>query len=44
MVELFSDEVESRCPECGSMVRDIRNNCAMWCPSADKCLGGTARR
>ena len=44
MIEIFSDERESRCLGCGAVVYGGQNNCALWCPGAETCMGRAARR
>lgn len=45
LVEIFSDERESRCLKCGNVIYSSPNHCADWCARADICLGrtGTAK-
>lgn len=39
-VEIFSDEVEVRCPKCRKPVyRERMPSCIEWCASARQCLG-----
>ena len=39
-VEMFSNEVEVKCPECGEMVHSGKMpSCTDWCASARECLG-----
>ncbi|MBU0709811.1 MAG: phosphohydrolase [Candidatus Omnitrophica bacterium] len=39
-VEIFSDEVEVRCPKCkGLACRDRLPSCVDWCKYARKCVG-----
>ena len=40
LVEIFSDELRFRCPQCGEYVfRDTAPSCAEWCSRAQECLG-----
>jgi len=40
MVEIWSDEEETRCPGCGGAVfREMPPSCWEWCGSARECLG-----
>jgi hypothetical protein len=37
-VEIFSDEMSRRCPQCGKKVtRKNAPSCARWCPAAEQC-------
>ncbi|MFC1935118.1 phosphohydrolase [Chloroflexota bacterium] len=39
-VEIFSDEISRKCPECGERVyREKVPSCIDWCASARQCLG-----
>ena len=39
-VEVFSDELKTKCPGCGELVyREKTPSCVDWCASAPKCLG-----
>jgi DNA-directed RNA polymerase subunit RPC12/RpoP len=39
-VEMFSDEVKVKCPECGTQVfKDAVPNCVQWCAKARECIG-----
>lgn len=39
-VEMFSDEVRTPCPKCGTEVSRVgTEGCASWCPKAKECLG-----
>ena len=39
-IEIWSDEVQAECEECGAVVRKDRGNlCINWCEFADKCVG-----
>ncbi|GCC10670.1 hypothetical protein IPdc08_00703 [archaeon] len=39
-VEIWSDEVEAECEECGTIVKKTRDNlCINWCEYAEKCIG-----
>jgi NADH pyrophosphatase NudC (nudix superfamily) len=39
-VEIFSDEVKVKCPQCGKNVyREKTPSCIEWCASARQCLG-----
>jgi endogenous inhibitor of DNA gyrase (YacG/DUF329 family) len=41
-VEVFSDELRRKCPECGNPVSSTAApSCSEWCPSAAACLGGS---
>ncbi len=40
-VEVFSDERESRCLNCGNVTYGIPNHCTLWCAGADICPGHT---
>jgi hypothetical protein len=38
--EIWSDEVETRCGNCGKTIsREMRPSCIDWCPAARECLG-----
>ncbi|WP_456473751.1 phosphohydrolase [Candidatus Pyrohabitans sp.] len=44
-VEIWSDEAEAECEECGTIVRRTRDNlCINWCEYAEKCVGGDKLR
>ncbi len=39
-VEIWSDEAEAECEECGTVVKKTRDNlCINWCEYAEKCVG-----
>lgn len=39
-LEIFSDEIEVKCPKCKSLVcRQRLPSCVNWCKSAQKCIG-----
>jgi NADH pyrophosphatase NudC (nudix superfamily) len=39
-VEMFSDEVKAKCPNCKTVVyKEEMPSCIEWCASARKCLG-----
>ncbi len=39
-VEIWTDEVETTCPNCGNTVsRDMKPSCILWCPAAKECIG-----
>lgn len=39
-VEMFSDEIKRRCPECKTVVSKKETPaCVQWCASAKACLG-----
>jgi hypothetical protein len=38
-VEIFSDEILTPCPACGTPVSSERQFCVDWCPQARQCLG-----
>ncbi len=39
-VEIWSDETEAECEECGTLVKKTRDNlCVNWCEYAEKCVG-----
>lgn len=39
-VEIWSDEMTSECPNCGSTVSRVKEKtCLDWCASAEQCLG-----
>ncbi|MEK6777783.1 MAG: hypothetical protein AABY87_13030 [bacterium] len=39
-VEIWTDEMTSLCPKCGSTVSRAREaSCLDWCASAEQCLG-----
>ena len=39
-VEIFSDEIKVKCPQCGMAVyREKVPSCIDWCASARQCLG-----
>ncbi len=39
-VEIWSDETETACKNCGRTVtRDMKNTCLEWCPAAKECVG-----
>jgi NADH pyrophosphatase NudC (nudix superfamily) len=39
-VEIFSDEVKVKCPQCAKYVfREKMPSCIEWCASARQCLG-----
>ncbi len=38
--EIFSDEVKSKCPECGNIsYREVLPTCIDWCKHAKDCVG-----
>jgi len=40
-VEIWTDEVQARCPKCGTMVtRPQAQSCLAWCKYAKECVGG----
>ncbi len=40
VLEIFSDEVRARCPDCKRLVKRERlPSCADWCKSAGLCFG-----
>jgi DNA-directed RNA polymerase subunit RPC12/RpoP len=42
-VEVFSDEVSVRCPECGARVmKEALPSCTQWCKAAKECIGEDA--
>ena len=44
-IEIFSDECQVRCCQCGEMVyREKMSPCIEWCASASECLGKKANR
>ena len=39
-IEIFSDEIQVRCPQCGKLAcRQRLPSCVDWCKSAKDCLG-----
>ncbi|GBE55132.1 MAG TPA: hypothetical protein ENH28_03525 [Euryarchaeota archaeon] len=39
-VEIWSDEAEAKCEECGTIVKKTRDNlCINWCKYAEECIG-----
>ena len=39
-VEIFSDEIQIRCPKCKNLVcRDRLPSCVDWCKAARECIG-----
>ncbi|VAX33403.1 hypothetical protein MNBD_NITROSPIRAE03-925 [hydrothermal vent metagenome] len=39
-VEIWSDETEAVCGNCGKVVtREMRQTCLDWCPAAKECVG-----
>jgi len=39
-VEMFSDELRRRCPQCRTEVeREQTPSCIQWCPAARRCIG-----
>ncbi len=39
-VEIFSDEISRKCPQCGTRVyREKTPSCIEWCAAARQCLG-----
>ncbi|NOZ58545.1 MAG: hypothetical protein GXO66_03065 [Euryarchaeota archaeon] len=39
-VEIWTDESEAECEECGTIVKKTRENlCINWCEYAEKCVG-----
>jgi DNA-directed RNA polymerase subunit RPC12/RpoP len=39
-VEIWTDEAQAECEECGTSVRKDRSNlCISWCEHAEKCVG-----
>lgn len=39
-VEIFSDELKARCPNCGEIIyKEKVSSCVDWCASAKKCIG-----
>jgi predicted RNA-binding Zn-ribbon protein involved in translation (DUF1610 family) len=39
-VEIWSDELSARCPQCGERVsRDLGPSCIDWCSFAEQCVG-----
>jgi predicted RNA-binding Zn-ribbon protein involved in translation (DUF1610 family) len=44
-IEFFSDETESKCPECGHKVhREATPSCVTWCKYAIKCIDDLEKR
>lgn len=40
IVEIWSDEVETTCPECKKTIsRNMKPSCLQWCPAAKECVG-----
>ncbi|MCL4459338.1 MAG: phosphohydrolase [Chloroflexi bacterium] len=40
LVEIWSDEIKARCPNChGLVLRERQASCIDWCRSAKECLG-----
>jgi hypothetical protein len=40
MVEMFSDELRLKCPQCkAEVVSETAPNCLQWCASARQCIG-----
>jgi len=40
VVEIWSDETETKCKSCGREVsRDMKPTCLQWCPAAKECVG-----
>ena len=39
-VEIWSDEIETVCDNCGKTVtREMKTTCLEWCPAAKECVG-----
>lgn len=39
-VEIWSDELEAKCEECGAVTsRERKNVCIDWCSYAEECIG-----
>jgi len=39
-IEIFSDEIQIRCPKCkNSVYRDRLPSCVDWCKAARQCIG-----
>lgn len=39
-VEIWTDETEAECEECGEVVKKTRENlCIEWCEYAEECVG-----
>jgi len=38
-IEIFSDEVETKCPSCGQVVYNDIQSCIQWCRYAEECVG-----
>ncbi len=39
-IEIFSDEIKVKCPECSVLVcRDRMPSCVDWCKAAYRCIG-----
>ena len=39
-IEIFSDEIEVKCPECKALAcRERLPSCVDWCQAARKCIG-----
>jgi len=44
-VEIFSDEIRTRCPKCKAQVdKEQMPSCLQWCKSARQCIGETRWR
>lgn len=38
--EIWSDELEHNCPQCGHLVTRVpEQSCIRWCPAARECVG-----
>ncbi len=39
-VEIFSDEIQTRCPKCKNLVyQEVLPTCIAWCRAARECVG-----
>jgi hypothetical protein len=43
-IEVYSDEVEARCPSCGQVVYNDIQSCIQWCRYAEECVGSDTFR
>lgn len=44
-VEFFSDEVETKCDNCGrTLHREVTPSCVTWCQYAEKCIKDLEKR
>ena len=43
-VEIFSNEISSRCERCGFVIYNDLESCIQWCKYAERCIGSEQYR